>query len=79
MTRKNSNYAGAVMWYIPSKKKAIAFSTKATSDYIVMLASEHKTIQDVYDAILWNDEARQILKIYIDYGYGNEIAKDWFG
>ena len=79
MPKKNSLYAGDVMWYIPKRKRAVAFSTKATSDYIVVLASEHKTIQDVYDTILWNDEARRILKIYIDCGYGGEIARDWFG
>lgn len=79
MTRKNSRYAGDVMWYIPKKKKAVAFSPKATSDYIVALAQEYETIQDVYDAILWNDEARRILKIYIDCGYGDEIARNWFG
>lgn len=67
------------MWYIPKRKRAVAFSTMGTSLYIVELAQRYKTIQDVYDAILWNDEARSILKIYIDSGYGNEIAKDWFG
>ena len=67
------------MWYLPNRKRAVAFSTVGTSNYIVELAKRHKTIQDVYDAILWNDEAKSILRIYVDSGYGNEIAKDWFG
>lgn len=69
---------GDVHWFIPNKKKPIAYSTVATSDLIGLLAEDFETIQDVYDAINYDVEAKEILQKYIDLGYGNEIAKNWF-
>lgn len=69
---------GDVHWYIPNKKKPIAYSTVATSDLIGLLSQDFETIQDVYNAINYDKEAREILHIYIDLGYGNEIASEWF-
>ena len=69
---------GDVHWHIPNKKKPIAYSTKATSDLIDLLAQEHETIQDVYNAINYDVEAKQVLQKYIELGYGNETARDWF-
>ena len=69
---------GDVSWIVPKKKKPIAYSTVATSHLIGLLSQEHKTIQDVYDAVTYDVEAKEILQKYIDLGYGNEIAKQWF-
>ena len=69
---------GDVHWYVPNKKKPIAYSTKAASDIIGLLAEDFETIQDVCDAINYDQEAKDVLQKYIDLGYGNEIAREWF-
>lgn len=69
---------GDVQWCLPGKKRPIAYSTKAASDLIVALSQEHSTIQEVYGAITYDIEAKNILKIYIEKGYGNSIAKELF-
>ena len=69
---------GDVHWHIPGKKKPIAYSTKATSDLIGLLAEDFETIQDVYDAVMYDQEAKAVLQKYIDLGYGNEVAREWF-
>lgn len=69
---------GDVSWTVPKRKKPIAYSTKATSDLIAVLAQEYETITDVYNAINYDVEAKEILQKYIDLGYGNQIAREWF-
>ena len=69
---------GDVHWFVPNKKKPIAYSTLATKHIIGLLSEELNTIQDVYDAILYDPEAKEILQKYIDLGYGNETAREWF-
>lgn len=69
---------GDVSWTVPNKKKPIAYSTVATSNLIGLLSQECETISDVYDAITYDVEAKDVLKKYIDFGYGNEIARQWF-
>ena len=73
-----TNNKGDVHWHIPGKKKPIAYSTKATSDLIGVLAEDCETIQDVYNAINYDQEAKDVLQKYIDLGYGNQIAREWF-
>lgn len=65
-------------WFVPKKKKPIAYSTTATSKLIGLLSQEYETIQDVYNAINFNTEAKKVLQAYIDKGYANEIAKECF-
>ena len=69
---------GDIHWYIPGKNKPIAYSTVATSDLIGLLAEDFETIQDVYNAINYDQEAKDVLQKYIDLGYGNQIAREWF-
>ena len=69
---------GDVHWTVPNKKKPIAYSTVATSHLIGLLSQECEAIQDVYNAVIYDVEAKEILQKYIDLGYGNEIAKQWF-
>ena len=71
---------GDVTWYPidRKKKRPIAYSTTATSNLIGLLAEDHETIQDVYNAINYDDEAKNILEIYINLGYGGEIARKHF-
>lgn len=78
MEKKRINLG--VQWYLPSKKKPFATSTTATKDLVDILSHEDKTrtIEDVYNLINYDLEAKDILKTYIDKGYGNEIASKWF-
>lgn len=69
---------GDVEWRLPNRKRPVAYSAKAASDLIVALADGGRTIQEVYDAINYDPEAKAILKIYIEKGYGNEIAQHHF-
>lgn len=70
---------GDVLWYIPKKKKPIAYSSKAASDLIVLLAEEtNGTIKEVYEQINYDQEAKKVLKAYTDNGFGNIVAKEWF-
>lgn len=67
-----------VAWCLLNRKRPIAYSTKAASDLIVALADGERTIQEVYDAINYDPEAKAILKIYIEKGYGDEVAQHHF-
>lgn len=69
---------GDVAYHLPKKKKPIAYSTKATSDLIAVLAQDYETISDVYNAINYDQDAKDVLQKYIDLGYGDVIAKEWF-
>lgn len=69
---------GAVQWYLPKKKRPMAYSTVATSDLIGYLAQEHETVQDVYNAINFDNDAKAILMKFIDAGYADHRARDLF-
>jgi predicted metal-dependent RNase len=69
---------GDVMYTVPNKKKPIAYSTVATQDLIVILAQDYETITDVYNAINYDQDAKDVLKKYIDLGYGDVVAREWF-
>ena len=69
---------GDVEYRLPNKKKPIAYSTKATSDLIVVLAQDYETISDVYNAINYDQDAKDVLQKYIDLGYGDVVAREWF-
>jgi len=72
---------GDVQYFYPNSKintRPIAYSTIATNDLIVALSYTYNTIEDVYYAINSDDEARAILKKFIDKGYGKYIAKEHF-
>jgi hypothetical protein len=56
---------GDIHWRVPNKKKPIAYSTVATSNLIGLLAQECETIQDVYDAVTYDIEAKDIQAIEI--------------
>ncbi len=66
---------GDVEWYIDRRKTPIAYSSKATSDLIVILAQENETVQDVCNAVTYDTEAKKVLQAYISRGYGNKIAR----
>lgn len=67
-----------VYWYLPNKKRPCAYTTKATSDLIVALAQTFETIQDVYDSITYDYEAKGVLQVYIEHGYDQCKASNFF-
>ena len=71
---------GDVVYILPGKKRPIAYSTIAASNLISALAQDmpNATIQEVHDAINYDIEAKNVLKIYIEKGYGSVIAKTFF-
>ena len=72
---------GDVSWVSPKSKinsKPIAHSTKAVSDLIVLLSADGCTINELKDKINYDNEAKDIIQKYIDLGYGELIAKDYF-
>lgn len=69
---------GDVQWHIPGRKKPIAYSTKATSDLIAVLAEEGGTIAEVQRKINFDEDAKAVLQAYIDRGYGDVEAREWF-
>lgn len=74
----NKKIKGDVYWYFPNRKKPIAYSTKAVADTIDIFSSEYETINDVYNALDFMGDEKDILRLYIDAGYGNIIAKELF-
>ena len=69
---------GDVHWYIPGRKKPIAYSTIAAGELIVLLAKEGGTIAEVKRKINYDEEAKAVLQAYIDRGYGDVEARKWF-
>ena len=78
MTRTRTR--GDVEWFIPGRKTPIAFSTRATSDLIAVLALEDEsaTISEIQSRINFDQDAKAVLQAYIDRGYGDQIASEWF-
>ncbi len=66
-----------VSWTLPGQKRPFGGSTVATSDLIVMLSDDKKTVKDVYDSVHYDQEAKLILKKFIDTGYKDFIMKDF--
>ena len=68
-----------VWWYVPERKKPIAYSTKATSELIVALSEPGKKIFEVLNEINYDEEAKEVLRKYIGFGYGDVEANIFFG
>lgn len=66
-----------VQWTLPHQKRPFMGGTVATSDLIEILSTDNKTVLDVYNSINYDDEAKEILKKFIDAGYMNFIMKDF--
>jgi hypothetical protein len=76
---KKRNSKGDVSWRVPGRKTPIAYSTGAASSLIVLLAQAGGTIQEVHDQITYDLDAKKVLQAYIDKGYGDIVAREWFG
>lgn len=79
-TKKSDWTATDVEYTIPDKKKPIAYSTRATSDLIETLSDDNPTatISELKDLVNYDVEAKKVLQQYIDAGYGNKTASEFF-
>lgn len=77
MARKQKS-KGDVSWRVPGRKTPIAYSTKATSDLIAVLAEQGGSIREVQSRVNYDQEAKAVLQAYIDRGYGDVEARQWF-
>lgn len=80
------NLKGDIYYYShikPKRKTPIAYSTKATSDFLGIIHEEYPnyTIQQLYNLItddtkfILDPEAKNVLQKYIDFGEGNIIPR----
>lgn len=80
-TKKSDWSSDDVHWTLPGDvKRPIAYSTKAASDLIEVLADENPaaTIRELQGLIRYDQEAKRVLQQYIDAGYGDQVANEWF-
>lgn len=56
-------------------RKPFASTTKASADLIRLLSETADTIQDIYDNIRFDDEAKTVVHAYVDKGFGDYPAK----
>lgn len=78
---KKSDWASHdVEWHIPGKKSPIAYSTVASSDLIEVLVEDNPsaTIKEIFEKVNYDEEAKKVLQQYIDAGYGDQVANEWF-
>ena len=69
-----------VEWTVPGYRRPVAYSTVATSNSIGVMADDHPadTIAQLRDRFLYDAEARRVLDAYINNGYGDQTASEWF-
>lgn len=80
MPRYPKNYAD-VEYYVPSRRRRIAGSTKATSDFLAIVHEENPTatIAQLYEIItdktryIREPEAVAVLEAHIAAGYGGHV------
>ena len=79
-TKKSDWAAHDVEWRVPGKKTPIAYSTVAASDLIEALVEDNPTatISEILGKVTYDEEAKKVLQQYIDAGYGNQVANEWF-
>jgi hypothetical protein len=67
-------------WYVPGHKQPIAYSTISTRDSIGAMADDHPdaSISELRDLFVYDEESKRVMSAYIDNGYGNQNANEWF-
>lgn len=78
LSRHTRRGKGDVEWYLPKGKRAIAFSSKSTKDLVDVLSEDGCNIQQLYEKIHYDVDAKNIIKLYLDAGYGEVEARTWF-
>lgn len=79
-TKKSEWGSTDTEWYVPGRKSPIAYSTKAVSDAIEVMADEYPadTIRELIQRFPYGPDERKVLQRYVDAGYGDQIANEWF-
>lgn len=75
MARRRGKSKG-IDWHLPGKKKPFASSTVAARDLIVAMSGEYDAVYQIYNAIEYDMEAKEILRNYIEAGYGDWTLAD---
>lgn len=78
---KKSDWASHdVYWYAPNSKTVVAYSTVSASDLIGIMADDNPkmTISEMYSAINYDTEAKKVLQAYINSGFGDSVASEFF-
>ena len=78
---KKSDWASHdIYWYAPNTKIVIAYSTRSASDLISTMSedSPKMTISELHDAINYDEEAKKVLQAYINNGFGDYSASEYF-
>lgn len=67
-----------IAYYLPNRKKPIAYSTIFTAKLLVILSEISNSIYSVYRTVYRSQEAKNVLEKYINKGYGQERASNFF-
>lgn len=78
MSKRSKGNGGDVSWYLPNGKKIIAYSTTSTKDLVAVLSEDGCTVKTLYDRIRYDIDAKNIIKLYLDAGYGEVEARTLF-
>lgn len=80
-TKKSDWAATDITWYAPHQKSPIAYSTVAVRDLIGAMVDDNQTatVRELQAKIKYDQDAKKVLQQYIDAGYGDDTASDYFG
>ena len=69
---------GDVMCFVRGRKRPIAYCTLGANQTIAVVSEDGCTIQEAYNRINYDHEAKDVLQKYIDLGHGGDKASDYF-
>lgn len=80
-TKKSDWTETDITWYAPHQKSPIAYSTAAVRDFIGAMVDDNQTatVRELQAKIKYDQDAKKVLQQYIDAGYGDDTAMDYFG
>lgn len=67
-----------MLYFLPNRKKPIAGSTIYTAKLLIILSEIFFSINSVFKAVYRSQEAKNVLEKYIDKGYGEKEAAEFF-
>lgn len=81
MSRRGIGSLG-VDWNLPDgcggyMARRFATTTRATSDLIELLAGDGHTVQSAHDAVRYDNDAKAVLRAFIDAGFGRELLAQY--
>lgn len=76
MSVRKTKPVGDVSWVLPGRKRPFAYSTVATSDFIVLLSEDGLTVSETQKLINYDQDAVNILQVFIDNDLGEAKLSD---